>query len=334
MSTDASYQPVTEKFSFIEQLNYSDSVNRDRQQSHSELSAIIKKIVDKKKENNDLPSSRSDSSSSPSLILYSNFIGNNSPDSSFNNSLLAPYSFDLDEELEFSVPINNSSQFAKIPLDKILFTLSCIYLIGVGGWLLYKTQGKFAWLFARSHLTQQVSPEELQFLDYMKRSLEVIERKTQANQATETDSNSIARSHSSTLVYVPVYTPSPYPAIPSQPALLPPVAQIEPPPPPQPVLPSPPPPTPQTSSTPTASPKETSIAAASTNAPLNDYVLVGILELGERSAALFKVNGATRRIWLGEKIDDTGWTLKSVSNQQATISFEGKNRSLSIGENF
>jgi hypothetical protein len=259
----------------------------------------------------------------PNLTLYSNLIGGNSPDLSYN--------FDLDRELEFSTAINNSSQKGKIPFDKILFALACLYVIGVSGWILYQTQGQLTWLFEPLQLTHQVSAEELQFLDYLERSLEVIERKTEANQTTKANSEALNQSNHPTLVYVPVYTPSP----PSQPAWLPPVAQIEPPPPPQPVTP-PPPPTVLSQNSSTAASTvatPTPIAATSTNA-LHNYVLIGILELGEQSVALFKVDGTTKKIGLGETIEDTGWILKSVSNQQATISFQGKNRSLSIGEKF
>jgi hypothetical protein len=312
MSTDASYQLVTKKFSFIEQINYSRSVNQT--QARQKTNYQSSETINHKKSQPGNLASTSDSFSLPALTLYSNLIGNNFPNLAYN--------FDLAQDIEFSTAINNSSQKGKIPVDKILFALSCLYVIGVSGWIVYRTQGQLTWLFAPSQLTHQASPEELQFLDYLERSLEVIERKTEAKQTTE--ANSEANNHS-TLVYVPVYTPSPYPATPTQPALLPPVAQIEPPPPPQPLPPPPPPTTPVVTPTP--------IAATSTNT-LHDYVLIGILELGEQSVALFKVDGTTKKIGLGETIEDTGWILKSVSNQQATISFQGKNRSLSIGEKF
>lgn len=325
MSTDASYQLVTKKFSFIEQINYSRSVNQTqaRQKSNYQLSETIKQ---KKPESENLGAS-ANTLSLPTLTLYSNLIGGNSPDLAYN--------FDLDRELEFSTAINNSSQKGKIPVDKILFALSCLYVIGVSGWIVYRTQGQLTWLFAPSQLTHQASPEELQFLDYLERSLEVIERKAEANHTTGTDSEAFNQSSHSTLVYVPVYTPSPYPNIPSQPAWLPPVAQIEPPPPPQSLPPAPPPTFASQNSSTVASSvaTPTPIAATSTNA-LHNYVLIGILELGEQSVALFKVNGTTKKIGLGETIEDTGWILKSVSNQQAIISFQGKNRSLSIGEKF
>ncbi|AFZ34353.1 hypothetical protein Sta7437_0762 [Stanieria cyanosphaera PCC 7437] len=317
MSTDASYQLVTQKFSFIEQINYSRSVNKTN--ARQKFNYQSSETINPKKSQPDNLASTSDSFSLPALTLYSNFIGSNFPNLAYN--------FDLAQDIEFSTAINNPPQKGKIPCDKILFALSCLYVIGVSGWIFYQTQGQFTWLFAPWQLTHQVSAEELQFLDYLERSLEVIERKTQANQTTEADSEANNPSNHPTLVYVPVYTPSPYPTVSSQPAWLPPVAQIEPPPPPQP-LPPPPPPT-VASSVATPSP----IATATTNT-LYNYVLIGILELGEQSVALFKVDGTTKKIGIGETIEDTGWILKSISNQQATISFQGKNRSLSIGEKF
>jgi hypothetical protein len=62
--------------------------------------------------------------------------------------------------------------------------------------------------------------------------------------------------------------------------------------------------------------------------------LSGILELGQQSAALFEINGTTKRIWLGEQIDNTGWILESVSNREAKVSYQGKTRSVSVGEKF
>lgn len=54
---------------------------------------------------------------------------------------------------------------------------------------------------------------------------------------------------------------------------------------------------------------------------------------GDRSAALIKVQGQTRRVWAGEEIND-GWILESIANQQANISYQGEVRSISVGETF
>ncbi|MGL5833434.1 MAG: hypothetical protein ACRC1Z_09405, partial [Waterburya sp.] len=69
--------------------------------------------------------------------------------------------------------------------------------------------------------------------------------------------------------------------------------------------------------------------------PNINHTLVGVLELGAgRSAALVKIKGQTRRIWVGETIDTEGWVLESISDQQANISNQGQVRAISVGETF
>ncbi len=68
--------------------------------------------------------------------------------------------------------------------------------------------------------------------------------------------------------------------------------------------------------------------------PASSHVLEGLLELGEQSAALFKVNGVTRRIKLGENIGASGWTLVDVANGEAIIRRNGEVRSIFAGQKF
>jgi hypothetical protein len=60
--------------------------------------------------------------------------------------------------------------------------------------------------------------------------------------------------------------------------------------------------------------------------------LEGLLELGNKSVALFKVDGISRRINLGENIGATGWTLVEVSNGEAIIRRNGEVRSIYTGQ--
>ncbi|MEA5620439.1 hypothetical protein VB711_21715 [Cronbergia sp. UHCC 0137] len=60
--------------------------------------------------------------------------------------------------------------------------------------------------------------------------------------------------------------------------------------------------------------------------------LEGLLELGQKSAALFKINGVTRRINIGENIGSTGWTLVEVVNGEALIRRNGEVRSIYAGQ--
>lgn len=62
--------------------------------------------------------------------------------------------------------------------------------------------------------------------------------------------------------------------------------------------------------------------------------LVGVLELGDRSAALIEINGVAQRYRIGEGIGSSGWTLVEVSKDQAVIRRNGEVRSVFIGQNF
>jgi hypothetical protein len=70
-------------------------------------------------------------------------------------------------------------------------------------------------------------------------------------------------------------------------------------------------------------------------APANPaHALVGILELGDRSAALFEINGVSQRVYIGERVGSSGWSLVSVSNEEAVIRRNGEVRSIFIGQKF
>ena len=75
-------------------------------------------------------------------------------------------------------------------------------------------------------------------------------------------------------------------------------------------------------------------APAVSTAPTSAHTLVGILELGDRSAALFEVDGVARRIYVGESIGASGWTLAEIKNQEAVIRKGGDVRSVFVGQKF
>jgi hypothetical protein len=86
--------------------------------------------------------------------------------------------------------------------------------------------------------------------------------------------------------------------------------------------------------TPTTAQQPTSVPTTTQEIYLPAYSaeLEGLLELGEKSAALFKIDGVTRRIKLGESIGATGWTLVEVSNGEAIIRRNGEVRSIYTGQ--
>jgi hypothetical protein len=129
--------------------------------------------------------------------------------------------------------------------------------------------------------------------------------------------------------------PTPTPAIPPSPT---PVASQ---PAPQTTTPATPP-TQQTSPTtstpaPSPSPSPTPTTATSPQ-PLDssegNHVLVGIMELGDRSAGLFEINGVARRIRIGQTIGSSGWTLVEVKDGEAIIRRNGEVRSIFVGQKF
>lgn len=164
-----------------------------------------------------------------------------------------------------------------------------------------------------------------EFLQYLQRSLQVIEKKTNlATQPPVPPNQTSAQPPSLTLlplpanpdsiggpggpinvierVYIPYQTTQPTLSQPTRPAG-PPLAQAD--------------------SAPVASPT-----------PALVHRLVGVLELGDRSAALFEVNGVPQRVYIGERIGTAGWTLVSVAHQEVVVRRNGDVRSLYIGQQF
>ncbi len=83
---------------------------------------------------------------------------------------------------------------------------------------------------------------------------------------------------------------------------------------------------------PTVREKEPTNTVQQVSSPTYSAQLDGLLELGNKSVALFKVDGISRRINLGENIGATGWTLVEVSNGEAIIRRNGEVRSIYTGQ--
>ena len=78
--------------------------------------------------------------------------------------------------------------------------------------------------------------------------------------------------------------------------------------------------------------KEPTNIVEQVSVPSYSAQLDGLLELGNKSAALFKVDGISHRISLGENIGNTGWILVEVSNGEAIIRRNGEVRSIYTGQ--
>ncbi|WP_413200219.1 hypothetical protein [Nostoc piscinale] len=77
-------------------------------------------------------------------------------------------------------------------------------------------------------------------------------------------------------------------------------------------------------------PQQVYLASNPQSAP--SHTLEGVLELGKKSAALFQVDGVTRRINVGETIGTSGWTLVEVNNGEAIVRRNGEVRSIYTGQ--
>lgn len=88
--------------------------------------------------------------------------------------------------------------------------------------------------------------------------------------------------------------------------------------------------TPAATNTPVAAATSPTPASAT---PTQVHTLVGLLELGDRSAALFEVGGVARRVYIGETIGSSEWTLVKIGKGEAVIRRGGEVRSIYVGQN-
>ena len=183
---------------------------------------------------------------------------------------------------------------------------------------------------AATKKTTTVNPE---FIDYLRRSLNRLEREQTAAVPSASPTLKVAAAAISSpsapipqspptvveRIYVPIYPSGQSPSFQSPPSSVPvPPAKTQ----------LPPPLSVASSSVPVF----TSVPKAIPS-PLG-YTLVGLLESGDVGYALFKVNGMARRFERGEAIGSSGWTLAAVRNQTAIISRNGQQRVIEVGQGF
>jgi hypothetical protein len=238
---------------------------------------------------------------------------------------------------------NQKTRLGRI-FDRFLLATTACSLLGVVAVAWMSSQREGNWTFWSQYSAGQaegLSDSNAEFLNYLNRSLEVVAQQTEAGEViasadgTQVPEVSVTPVNPSVLpplannsgiagglsrpqmnvierVYIPYQTAQPQPAQ-AQPSA---VA-----------------PAPQTPTAP-AAPVPTSPAPAQPPAPAAVHVLVGVLELGERSAALFEIDGVPQRVYIGERIGSSGWSLVSVSNEEAVVRRNGDVRSIFIGQKF
>jgi len=186
--------------------------------------------------------------------------------------------------------------------------------------------------------------KDQQFLDYVGRSLNRIDRTTtRSSGAAGTAVPPVPSTAPSPLVierYVPVYQPplfgsftSPSGTLPANGAAAAPpaLASAR-----APLAPATRPSAPRSAVPAQSVPSQPSpVAAIAPNVDLSEtHALIGLLELGDRSAALLEVNGVPQRIQVGERIGASGWKIMSISNQTAIIQRNSEVRSIYVGQTF
>ncbi|MBD2232977.1 hypothetical protein [Phormidium tenue] len=254
---------------------------------------------------------------------------------------LAPLGTDLDffrADNANAVPpaAPTKTRFGKL-FDRMLLTITALSLMGVGGLLWFSQPGNRLSL-GRSATETAAQQSDEEFLAYLQRSLEVIAGKVERGEVGTTTvvgqapggvavptppmlpplgaGGTVGSLGSGPVnvierVYIPYQTAQqPRPGTPGAPVLVP-----------QPGVRAPSP----------VSPAAPAQAPAAAN-PIHS--LVGILELGDRSAALFEISGVSQRVYIGERIGSSGWSLVSVSNEEVVIRRNGEVRSIFIGQRF
>lgn len=346
MLRDASYLQGSQKFSFIESLSLSRAKNRHSQSNLGKLHTDRAFSFQQQRISNEavLLATQTEKKTPTQVSAIVTTADTAATIDANWYQVTTDYSLNLAEIIHAagnnyvesnSKPSLNSSS-ASGYLGKILFALACSYSL-FAIWWLFGHQGRNLLTALTGGQNIVLSKSDVEFIDYMKRSLDQIDRQVAANKKTSEE-----------VVYVPVYTPAPTtPNIASNnlPLALPSSSIADPPPLPAPVeplaIPEPPPlpaPTPITDNANNPAPieqTEQNNQTAIATKPNISHTLIGVLELGsDRSAALVKVQGQTRRVWVGEEINTDGWILESISNQHANISYQGEVRSISVGETF
>jgi hypothetical protein len=224
-------------------------------------------------------------------------------------------------------------------IDKLLFAAASTYLGTVLFWLVSNDRLALPWVAKPQPQpvaqTKQLSPADAQFIAYLERSLELIKVEPEKATAAAPTPPTVAIPPAMTSneppsppqnaptiiekIYVPVYPQAQAPSL----AVVPPNST-------------------SSNSSPPLPPNLTSKANPSPSPGANpafekgkaDLTLVGVLESGDRSYALFNVKGTTRRFEQGEVLGASGWTLVGIQNQQAIVHSNGATRSLEVGQGF
>ncbi|BAW97021.1 hypothetical protein NIES970_19650 [[Synechococcus] sp. NIES-970] len=233
--------------------------------------------------------------------------------------------------------------------ERLLLICACASVLGGVLWLVANDQFKKP-QFLNGPVTpanDAAAPDDSvatsDFANYIQRALDNIDRRANGTEDATTTGAGNQDPQVIERIYIPIYSPNMAAdngAATSQgPVILPPppnpAPMLVPPPPPISMAPTaivpPPAPRPATPTLDNGSiPTPTSVAAA----PTTMYALVGILEAGDRSEALFRINGTTQRFGLGEELGRGSWKLIAAQNNQVILERAGQTRTVYVGQEF
>jgi hypothetical protein len=76
------------------------------------------------------------------------------------------------------------------------------------------------------------------------------------------------------------------------------------------------------------------VSSQFTAAPAPSYTLIGVLDLGDRSTAMLDINGSVQSIGLGKAINNTGWVLSRVNQQEIILKRGKETKTIFVGQKF
>lgn len=98
-----------------------------------------------------------------------------------------------------------------------------------------------------------------------------------------------------------------------------------------------PPSTPQTTPTPiVTAPAPSPITSVTSKKPVakGSYTLIGVLDLGDRSSAMFDINGSIQSIKLGSVVGDSGWRVSRIAQQEVILKKGNEDNTVTVGQKF
>jgi hypothetical protein len=78
------------------------------------------------------------------------------------------------------------------------------------------------------------------------------------------------------------------------------------------------------------------VASVSSKKPAakGSYTLIGVLDLGDRSSAMFDINGSIQSIKLGSVVGDSGWKVSRIAQQEVILKKGNEDNTVTVGQKF